>query len=196
MRPFIAVMMLFTPGLAMAQAVSVSHGDSFEAVNDYQLGGAAKRSATVQSPALSTPQDELPRLSLPLGNDLLETSRLERSLGAATVFVSEGLDAGRDALELGTFLKRGQARAGLSVTYLEAEFEVARSELFLDYSVSQKWSVGLSGILDVENGDSEPVRQLGVNAEYSPLGGAFVQGGVSGAADYEPVFGLSVGLRF
>jgi hypothetical protein len=123
-------------------------------------------------------------------------SRSETVLGPATVFVSEGRDDGRDALELGTFLRRGQARAGLSVTYLETDAQVKRSELFVDYALSERFSVGLSGILDAELGDTEPVRQLGLNAEYSTSGGAFLQGGVAGAPDFDPVIGLSIGLRF
>lgn len=164
--------------------------------SEFQLGGAATLAATVAPQALEEDEETLPRLSFPLHSALEENTRKERSLGPATVFVSEGLDAGRDALELGTFLSRGQARAGLSVTYLEAESELARSELFIDYSVTEEFSVGLSGILDSELGETEPVRQLGLNAEYATSSGTYFQGGVAGAADYNPIIGLSVGLRF
>ncbi len=196
MRPFILCLTLFLPCQAMAQAIFPPEDGSIEKSSDYQLGGAATRAATVSSPVVESENEGLSRLSFPLRNSLDESSRTEHTLGLATVFVSEGLDAGRDALEMGTFLTRGQARAGVSVTYLETELEVARSELFVDYSLTEQFSVGVSGILDAELGETEPVRQLGLNAEYSTLGGAFVQGGVAGAADYEPVIGLSVGLRF
>ncbi len=196
MRPFIVSLTLLTPCHAWAQA-SFSAGDgALEQSSEFQLGGAATLAATVASPALEVEDEPLPRLSFPLRSALEESSRTEHSLGAATVFVSEGLDAGRDALELGTFLSRGQARAGLSVTYLEAESEVARSEVFVDFSVTEEFSVGLSGILDSELGETEPVRQLGLNAEYATSSGTYVQGGVAGAADYNPIIGLSVGLRF
>jgi hypothetical protein len=137
------------------------------------------------------------RLSLPLASPDREViSRRESTLGGATVFLSEGLDAGREAFELGTFLSRGQARAGMSVTYIEASSQIARSELFVDYAISEQFTVGVSGILDAELDTAEPVRQLGLSAEYSTSQGTFIQGGVAGAADYDPIIGLSVGLRF
>lgn len=164
----------------------------------FRLGGATTRSAMIPTAPITDEEAETerPRLSLPLGAVTSDMSRTESAVGPATIFLSERLDDGRDALELGTFLRRGQARAGVSVTYLEDAAEVARSEVFLDYAVSERFSVGLSGILDAELGDTEPVRQLGVNAEFNTSGGAFVQGGVAGASDYDPVIGLSVGLRF
>ena len=195
MRPFVFSICLLSPCFAWSQAILPTGEDAeFDANRGYQLGGAATRAATVPNPA--TTDTTLPSLSYPLPSVLTEQSRTERALGAATVFIAEGLDAGRDALELGTFLQRGQARAGVSVTYLESDAELARSELFLDYAVTENFSVGLSGIMDSELGETEPVRQLGLNAEYATTGGTFVQGGVSGAADYNPVIGLSVGLRF
>ncbi len=171
---------------------------STDSTGEFRLGGAATRPAIIATaPVEDTAERDNPqRLSLPLGAIPDAMSRSESELGPATIFVSEGVDDGRDALELGTFLRRGQARAGLSVTYLETEAQVARSEVFLDYALSEQFSVGLSGILDSELGDTEPVRQLGLNAEYSTSGGAFLQGGVAGAADFDPVIGLSVGLRF
>ncbi len=193
MRPFIVCLTLLTPCQVWAQAAG---GRVLEPGSEFQLGGAATLAATVAPPPMEIEEDTLPRLSFPLRSALEEFTRRESSLGAATVFVSEGLDAGRDALELGTFLTRGQARAGLSVTYLESESELARSELFFDYSLTEQLSVGLSGILDSELGETEPVRQFGFNAEYATSGGTYVQGGVAGAADYDPIIGLSVGLRF
>ena len=123
-------------------------------------------------------------------------NRREASLGAATVYVAEGFDAGRDAFELGTFVSNGQARAGLSVTYVQANAQVARSELFIDYALSERFTVGLSGIIDAQLDDTQRVRQLGLNAEYATSSGTYVQGGIAGSEDYIPVIGLSVGLRF
>lgn len=196
MRPFILCLTLLMPSHGWAQALLVAEERSLESSSEFQLGGAATLAATVPSPAVEPEEEPLPRLSFPLRGALEQTSRKERSLGPATVFVSEGLDAGRDAFELGTFLSRGQARAGLSVTYLEAESELARSELFVDFSLTEQFSVGVSGIFDSELGETEPVRQIGLNAEYATSGGTYVQGGVAGAADYNPIIGLSVGLRF
>lgn len=199
MRPFIAFIALCGPALCWANPALAQSTEArgFADEGEFRLGGAATRAAI--APTAPIPQDDepsSPRLALPLGMSLDEYSRTESSLGPATLFVSEGVDSGRDALELGTFLSRGQARAGVSVTYLEAEAQVARSELFLDYAVTEQFSIGLSGILDSDTNRNEQVRQLGVNAEFATSMGAFVQGGVASAADYDPVIGLSVGLRF
>ena len=199
MRPIIASLVFCIPSTTFGQDVTraIQPIPKFSQDGEFRLGGAAMRAATTATGPLSEPDDPVvPRLTLPLNSNLDEYTRQESSLGPATVFIVEGLDGGRDALELGTFLSRGQARAGVSVTYLETEAEVARSEVFLDYALTDQFSVGVSGILDAELGDTDPVRQLGLNAEYSGAGGTFVQGGVAGAADYDPVIGLSVGLRF
>lgn len=197
MRPFIIALFLLFPAVGWAQGMFPEKNESDMAeAGDFQLGGAATRASRVATSPLKSLDVSVPRLSLPLATGLEERSRTERALGAAIFFVSEGLDAGRDALELGTFLRRGQARAGLSVTYLETAAELARSELFVDYALTEQFSVGVSGILDAELGVTEPVRQLGLSAEFETNGGAYVQGGVAGAADYNPVIGLSVGLRF
>lgn len=199
MRPFIACLAFSALALCwfdLAAAQSIETRD-FADDGEFRLGGAASRAATVADAPLVQDEDlSAPRLALPLGISLDDGSRTESVFGPATLFVSEGVDSGRDALELGTFLSRGQARAGVSVTYLETEAQVARSELFLDYAVTEQFSIGLSGILDSEVNKDEPVRQLGLNAEFATSGGAFVQGGFAGAEDYDPVIGLSVGLRF
>lgn len=198
MRPFIAFLALCAPSVLWAQAVSEAPVNSrgFADEGEFRLGGAAARAATIATAPIPEEEPSAPRLALPLGMSLDEKSRTESALGPATLFVSEGVDSGRDALEVGTFLRRGQARAGVSVTYLETESQIARSEVFLDYAVTEQFSVGLSGIVDAELGDSQPVRQLGVNAEFETPGGTFIQGGFAGSADYQPVIGLSVGLRF
>lgn len=199
MRPFVAGLVFCLPCLAWAEPGLdlTTSPDSYGGAGDFRLGGAATRPAVVPTQPTEEPAPSAEtRLSLPLGAVPDAMTRSEKVLGPATVFVSEGMEDGRDALELGTFLRRGQARAGLSVTYLETQAQLKRSELFVDYALSDRFSVGLSGILDAELGDTEPVRQLGLNAEYSTSGGAFLQGGVAGAADFDPVIGLSIGLRF
>lgn len=116
-------------------------------------------------------------------------------MGYATLFMGEGLDYGRDAVELGTYFSRGAARAGVSLTLLEQEEELARSEVFVDYSLTDRFSVGISGIFnDIDTSDSVP--QIGLSAEYATEGGAYLQGGVADAPELDPVFGLSVGFRF
>ena len=116
-------------------------------------------------------------------------------MGPATLFMGEGRDEGRDALELGTYFSRGAARAGVSVTFLEQEEEVTRSEVFIDYALTEQFSVGISGILnDIDAAGTVP--QIGLSAEFATEGGAYFQGGVADAPELEPVFGLSVGFRF
>jgi hypothetical protein len=163
---------------------------------DFRLGGAASLPAL--APDLDDAEaDQLPRLSLPRspGNRALDLT--EARIGPATVFVGEGIDDGRNAVQMGTFLSHGAARAGLSVTYLSRQEEVSRSEVFVDYALSDQLSMGLSGILKTGAEDEDPIPQLGVSAEYSTEGGAFLQGGfAAGASQYDPVVGLSVGLRF
>ncbi|MEM6386378.1 MAG: hypothetical protein AAF718_09105 [Pseudomonadota bacterium] len=194
MRPILISAMLCCPVSGFAEPITkLAPVDT----DGFRLGGAASRAAIVATePSSDLAPSISPRLSLPLTLPSVETARTESALGPATIFLSDGEDDGRDALELGTFLSRGQARAGMSVTYIESEDEVARSQLFVDYALTNQFSVGLSGIFDSDVRENEPVRQIGLNAEFSTTGGAFVQGGVTGATDYNPVIGLSVGLRF
>ena len=194
MRPVFISAVVFMPFAAFAQSSSDT-SDGSASSESFKLGGAASRAAIVAT----TPTPELTperstRLSLPLALPREETARTESALGIATVFLSDGLESGQDALELGTFLSRGQTTAGLSVTYFEEKDELARSEIYLDFALTDRFSVGLSGILDTESND-DPVRQLGVNAEFSTSTGTYIQGGFTGAPDYDPVIGLSVGLR-
>lgn len=173
---------------------------AYDPETEFELGGAASRSALVEE--ISSPEGDpvppQPRLTLPRspGDQALDLQ--EASLGPATFFVGSGRDSGRDAVQMGTFVSRGGARAGLSVTYLSREEEVSRSELFVDYALNQQLSVGVSGILNTEIDSEDPVPQLGVSAEYSSVGGsAYLQGGVAaGSEEYDPVIGVSIGLRF
>ena len=168
-----------------------------DGTNEFQLGGAVTRAAI--APDIEIIEDEPAprgRLSLPGTSPDSLQSQQTKSFGPATLFLGEGLDAGRDAVQLGTFLSRGAARAGVSVTYLEEEEEVSRSEVFIDYSLTERFSVGLSGILNSELNEDEAVPQLGLSAEFTTEGGAFLQGGVADAAEYDPVIGLSIGFRF
>ncbi|MEO0915475.1 MAG: hypothetical protein AAFY31_00575 [Pseudomonadota bacterium] len=199
MRPIVIAAVICVPAYASAET-PLMQGAGDLPVSErtiFRLGGAASRAAV--APTMPIEEDKETsgsRLSLPLNFPDTVTASTQSDVGAATFFLSERLDGGRDALEVGTFLRRGQARAGVSVTYLEDEADLARSELFVDYAITEQLSVGLSGILNAELDDRDPVRQLGVNAEFATEGGAFVQGGVAGAVDYDPVIGVSVGLRF
>ena len=185
--------------LRHAVACADGHGNTTGAAaiaqsGGFKLGGAASRTALVpldtEPPARRALR--LPTISLRPSPDAMN----ESTMGPATVFLRESLEFGRDALQLGTFLSRGSTRAGVSVTYSEDSEEVSQSQIFLDYAVTDQFSIGVAGILDNETNDEEPVRQLGLNAGFATEGGAFLRGGVASADDYEPVFGLSIGLRF
>ncbi len=196
---FASLVVCLLPNVLLGQSISVEESAVVQrqTSTEFQLGGAAMRSARVPSALVDEAEaTSIPKLAAPNQFRLREDTRQESNLGAATIFLAEGLDAGRDAFEFGTFLKRGQARAGVSVTYLEEQAELARSEVFVDYALTQKLSVGVSGIFDSNIRNEDPVRQLGLNAEFESSGGTFVQGGIAGAPDYDPVIGLSVGLRF
>ena len=166
---------------------------------DYQLGGAAKIAGRVpsRSPLASTetvaqgfrypersPASLLARNAQPFG------------IGRLSIFGSEDKEDGRDVLRLGTAFTQGRATTGVSVTYGE-EAETTRSEIFVDYALTESLSVGLSGLLSEERRPTDaPVTGLGISAAYTLEGGSFLQGGVADAVDTAPVFGLSLGLRF
>lgn len=167
-----------------------------EDTQDFQLGGATTRSAVVPEAIVLDEATPRARLSTPLPTQTSITTQRQTTLGPATLFVGEGLNSGREAVEMGTFLRSGQARAGVSVTYLEEQAQLSRSEIFVDYALTERFSVGLSGILNSELDANETVPQVGLSAEYSSESGAFLQGGFAGAAEYDPVIGVSIGLRF
>ena len=196
MHLFVAIMIVFLPSaLAAAETVAAAPDILLDESTDFRLGGSVTLEALAPQ-TTTAPVEPRVRLTLPRTPSTTLGTQRETSLGAATLFLGEGMDSGRDAVQMGTFLSSGQARAGVSITYLEHEEEVSRSEVFLDYSVTERFSVGMSGILNSEIGADEPVPQLGLNAEYSTEGGAFLQGGVADAVDYDPIIGLSIGLRF
>lgn len=170
--------------------------ESYTDTSDYRFGGAARQPALLPDIPSDTAGTAL-RLSLPRPFRNAGETRREARVGDVTLFFDEGWDAGRDAFHLGTAMTLGAATAGLSMTYLDTDATLSRSELYLDYALSKRLSVGLSGILGADaTGSDAPVPQFGVNAEYRAGGSAYLQGGVSDAPEAEPIFGLSVGLRF
>ena len=127
---------------------------------------------------------------------LLRDGRSETALGHLSVFGSEAREDGRDVLRLGTALTRGKTTTGISLTYRDEEL-ATRSEVFVDYALSDAFSVGVSGIVSSDGAtEKDPVARLGVSAAYSLDSGTFLQGAIADAPDTSPVIGLSVGLRF
>ena len=166
---------------------------------EYRLGGAATIAGRVptQSPVAST--DTVAhgfRYPERLPASLLARSAQPFGMGRLSIFGSEEKEDGRDVLRLGTAFSQGRATTGVSVTYGE-ETETTRSEIFVDYALTESLSVGLSGLLSEERRPTDPpVTGLGISAAYTLEGGSFLQGGVADAVDTAPVFGLSLGLRF
>ncbi len=178
------------PGIAgPSVAPSASEG--------FQLGGAVARAATPSASIAPLPDSSQLRLSAPrLIRETSETVR-RTPFGGLRIYFGEAWNEGDDVFQLGTALTRGQTTAGVSVTYEDDSQDVTSSELYLDYALTDQFSIGVSGILseDVTSG-STPVPQLGMNAELSTSSGAFLQGGFADSADNDPVFGLAVGMRF
>lgn len=196
-RPVLIAFGLIVPSALVAAEPAPRAEATVAPSQVFQLGGAAAR-AVPEIDLSAPPKSDTPaqrRLSLPLTLDGFRAEDVA-TMGPATIFMGEGLDEGREAVELGTYLSRGQARAGVSVTILEQDEELARSEVFVDYSVTENFSVGISGIFNELETANDTVPQIGLSAEYATEGGAFLQGGVADAPELDPVFGLSVGFRF
>jgi len=146
---------------------------------EYRLGGAAARVSL--PPVQLTPPTSLPRLRLSVPRLIRETGETVRrtAIGGLRVYFGEAWNEGEDVFQLGTALTRGQTTAGASVTYENEEYDLTSSELYLDYAVTEQFSIGISGILNQDvTVDETPVPQLGLNAELSTSGGAFLRGGV------------------
>lgn len=160
---------------------------------EFQLGGASERAAKIAILPEAQPEAVLPAIRFPRSM----FNETEMSFGLATVFQNHERKANRDAVRFGTFLERGQARAGFSVTVHADEDAFDQPQVFIDYSINQTLNIGVSGRLDNDLED-EGDDQFGFNAGLSTLGGnASLQGSVAGIENpSSPVFGLSFGLRF
>jgi hypothetical protein len=167
---------------------------------EYELGGATapteRRSATLafdddaRSGLLPFRfPDRAPTASLRDG-------RTDTGLGELTIFAGEDIEAGRDTLRLGTALTQGNTTTGFSLTYRE-DTAPARSEVFIDVAITEALSLGVSGILSTDSaGVEDAVKSIGLSAAYTMKDGTFLQGGIADANETDPVFGVSMGLRF
>jgi hypothetical protein len=172
--------------------------DYGQSAQSYELGGSVERAARfAPESSAALPETPQPRAALSLPLTPANATRRETNVFGVVIFADEGWDDGRDAFRLGTAYTQGAATAGVSVTYLDEGAEVTRSELFIDYAISQNFTVGVAGIFDNDYQVEEAtVPQLGLNAVYSTEGGTFLEGGISDTESSVPVFGLSIGLRF
>ena len=179
---------------AWADPSSVAIVSEFSKTSQYELGGSVERAA--RAPVI-LPEVPQPRVALSLPLTPANATRRQTNILGMVLFADEGWDDGRDAFRLGTAYTQGSATAGVSVTYLDEGYALSRSELYVDYALSQNFSVGVAGILDNDyQVDDTAIPQFGFNAVYATEGGTFLEGGISNAESSEPVFGLSIGLRF
>ena len=177
------------PGFEMNEGMSLE-----ERQQGFRLGGAVKRSETQR--AFAAASAPTLRVSIPSIIHETGTSERETPFGGLVLTFGESWN-GRDVFHLGTSLTRGATTAGVSVTYEDTNGDLTAGKLYVDYAVTARMSVGVSGILTNEiTVDDSPVPLLGLNAELTGRNGGFVQGGVSNAGQAEPIFGLAVGLRF
>ena len=183
---------------AQAQAIpdlTESPGPEME----FELGGSANLAARL------TPEDNISgstdnqtgfRYPVIPPVSLLTAAGHSYDPGDLSVFGGGETQDGEDVLRLGSALTRGRTTTGISVTY-GSERQRTRSEVFLDYAVTDSFSVGLSGILAQDGRRTEkPLARLGISAAYTLEDGSFLQGGVANAPDTDPVLGLSLGFRF
>ncbi|NNE81971.1 MAG: hypothetical protein HKN18_17010 [Silicimonas sp.] len=192
----------FLSAAAMASADGLSPVEGFAATADataeFRLGGAATR--TVQVPDKSEVQKlSQPRIRLSLPRVFREKGRHIRqtAIGGLSLIFGEGRGNSGDVYHLGTSLTRGQTTAGVKVTYQDQSETLESSELFVDYALTDQFRIGVSGMLNQDvTADSDPVPQVGLNAELTAPNGAFLQGGISGSGESDPIFGIAVGLRF
>lgn len=188
---------MLAPSLAMAEPVPFSPGADLASVH-YELGGAAEGSARLP---VSVFEDVTPKpvpMIFPerVPVSFLPGPRRPTELGDVVMFGGEDTEGGQDVLRLGTSLSRGRATTGVSVTYGQKDLP-QRSEVFVDFAVTDALSVGVSGIMSESGGDLEDaVKRVGLSAAYTLSGGTFLQGGIANSADTDPVFGVSMGFRF
>ncbi len=197
--PGFALLVFLNAGFAVAQDAT-GLGDISTTLSqgaDYQLGGAAH--SVLKPTKIIAPASIQSRLRMSVPRLIRQTQETIRNtaVGGLRVYFGEAWNEGPDVFQLGTALTTGPTTAGVAVTYEDETRALASSELYLDYAITERFSVGVSGILndDVTQDDTQ-VPQFGLNAEVSSSSGAFLRGGIADSRDNSPIFGLAIGLRF
>ena len=184
-----------------ASADNLSPIDSFiKATNgeaEFRLGGAATEQPL--TPPTHLQKARQPRFRFAVPRIIREggASLQQAAYGSLSFLFGEGQSDGLDVYHLGTAITNGSTTAGVTVTYEDREQSVESSELFIDYALTEQLSVGISSTLDegtILGSDTEP--EIGLNAQITSPNGTFLQGGVTGVRENDPVFGVSIGLRF
>lgn len=193
--PIIGIMPVYAQA---QQAESLSSTATVE----YSLGALALAPPSLAEEELLPQEPETSydlRLRLPEPRYMREETNILRSelIGSLLVFRDADPIDGEEGFHLGTALTRGPATAGVSLRYLGEDNELAQSDIFLDYALSDTIMIGITGTVANRDGDgSEHENLLGINAAYATKNGGFFQGSISEAAETKPVFGMAIGLRF
>ncbi len=196
----IAVVAIMMAGPSVAQSsLGFESRESFATtpdLNNYRLGGSADSAAGNDEPASRSLSVPTLRLSIPTLVEETSITKHKTPFGGLAVIFGESW-SGRDIFHLGTALTRGQTTAGVKVSYEDGQQDRTSSELFVDYALSERFSLGLSGVLsdNLEQG-STPVPQIGVNAEVTSENGLFLQGAIADAEENNPIFGWAIGFKF
>lgn len=166
----------------------------------FELGGAAGLDSRDPTDDVSG-QQALPRASFQFPQrvpaNLVPDSPEQTAVGDILIYRASETSPGREVIRLGTAVAHGRATTGVYLIYA-GDGDSSRSELFLDYALTDTFRISISGIMSDEDGagTDEPVARMGVSAAYALDQGAYVQGGIADARDTSAVFGLAVGFRF
>ena len=202
LRPIAFSLLLLFPVYAQAESADpISRTSS--ATLTYSLGGAAQFDARTPTPSkaqLSAPTDsngfsllQLPGIPNNIGADV---ARHETILGDVTVFRRENRFAGAEVMQFGTTLTRGRTTTGLEMAYTDSSTS-SRSEVFVDYAMTNSFSLGVAGILaETNDEDTYPKAGVGLRASVDFANGPSLRGDISSPVASDPVFGLSLGFQF
>ena len=194
-------LMCCAPGQGWSEVLSEPVARSLDVGAGFQLGGAASIAANARTPEpfQPIPPAAPPLLRLPSVSPLaaLRTSRGTAELGDITLFGGETEQDGRALYRFGTAVTKGRTTAGMNFTYDDTEALLAQSEVFMGFSVTDNFSVGMSGIFATSDDDlSASVARVGLSAAFGGSDRAFIEGEVATSRDAKPVFGVSLGLQF
>ncbi len=111
------------------------------------------------------------------------------------VFGGAESSGSEDYFRLGSEVTTGAATAGVDLTYQPEQRSLSRSQIYVDYALNDRITLGLAGLRD-EAPDADPINRLGMSAAFTTQSGSYVQGGVAGAPDEDALFDLAIGFRF
>ncbi len=200
---FIAATLMLALGISPAvaqttQAITDTNSVSLE----YSLGTPSEHASKLITPIDDDGVGDIDqagtRLHLPEPRFLMQEQEVIRSplVGSLAIFRDVPFANNQDDIQMGTTLSRGSATAGISFRYNGEEAALAQSDLFVDFALNDSIRVGIVGTLTSDGSEISEAGLLGVSAAYATESGNFLQGSISDAPASDPIFGLSIGLRF